>query len=240
MARRFYKAVSVVSAPGGYGVRLDGRALKTPARRPLVVPGQALAAAIAEEWDCQGETLDPRTMRLTRLANTAIDRVAGERAPVIDEIARYGQSDLLCYRAVSPASLRARQDAGWQPLLDWAAEHLGAALRVADGVVPIEQDPAALARLRAEVAVLDALALTAFRELVGLSGSLVLALAVLHRHLEAEAGWELSEIDAVHQMERWGEDAEAAAARESHRRDFLAAARFLALLREESDGPGTK
>lgn len=230
MAKRFYKTVRVVGGDGGYGVRLDDRGLKTPARRPLILPAKALADAIAEEWGRQAETVDPHDMPLTRLANTAIDRVADDTQPAIDEIARVGRSDLLCYRTETPADLRARQDAGWQPVLTWAQEHLGAELRVTEGVAPVDQDPAALAALRSAVAAHDALALTALRELVGISGSLILGLALAHGCLDPQAAWDLSEIDAVYQMERWGEDEEAAATRGLRRRDFFAAARFLDLV----------
>jgi len=230
MAKRFYKTVRVVGGDGGYWLRLDGRGLKTPARRSLILPAKALAHAIAEEWARQGDRIDPRDMPLTGLANTAIDRVADDVPAVIDEIAAFGHSDLLCYRAETPADLRARQDAGWQPLLTWAQERLGAELRVTAGVIPIDQDPAALAALRSAVAAHDALALTALRELVGISGSLILGLALAHGHVDSQSAWELSDIDAAHQMERWGEDEEGGAARGLRRSTFLAAARFLDLM----------
>ena len=177
-AKRFWTGVSVVEAPGGFGLRLDERPLRTPAKAELVVPTLALGRAIAAEWAAiEGEVV-PEALPFTRAANVALDRVAVDPAPVVDHVAAYGESDLLCYRADGPAGLVARQAAAWDPPLAWAAERLGAPLAPTIGVAHRAQDPASLAALRVAVAAHDPFGLTALHELVTLSGSLVLGLAV--------------------------------------------------------------
>lgn len=231
--KRFWKEVAAVAAAGGHELRLDGRTVRTPGGRPLRLPTRALAEAVAEEWRAVGERVRPQEMPLTRAANTVIDRVAADPAPVAAEISAYGESDLLCYRAAYPEGLAARQAAAWDPLLAWAREALGASLETVAGVMPCPQPPASLARLSAAVAAHDPWELVALHELVTLSGSLVLGLAVSHGHIAPEAAWEASRLDEQWNAEEWGEDAEAAAVAARRREEFLAAARLLALRRAD-------
>lgn len=229
-ARRFWTQATVAPVDGGYEVRLDGRPLRTPGKLPLVVPSQALALAIAAEWDAQADVIDPGAMPLTRAANSAIERVAPRFDAVADMLADYGGTDLLCYRADHPVELVLRQAEGWNPWLDWARDTLGAPLRVTQGVIPVAQDRAALARLRARLGSLSPWQLTALHDLVTLSGSLVLGLAVLDGRLDAEAAHRLSRLDEEHQAEIWGRDEEADAAAEGRLQALRNAARLLALL----------
>ena len=234
--KRFWSTVTVTRTDDGHEVRLDGRPMRTPMGAPCRVPTRALAEAMAEEWRAvsEGAEVRPLAMPLTRAANTAIDRVLPDAAPVVDAIAAYGESDLLCYRAPYPEGLARRQAAAWDPLLAWAAEALGAPLVAVAGVMHTAQPPASLARLRAAVAAHDAWELVALHDLVTLSGSLVLGLAVSHGRIAPAAAWEASRIDEQWNIEEWGEDAEAAAVAERRREEFLAAARLMALLRAEA------
>jgi chaperone required for assembly of F1-ATPase len=210
-AKRFWKEATVGPAEGGFAVLLDGRGVKTPAKRALVVPTEAMARAIADEWDAQGEKVDPATMPVTRSANAALDKVATQFDEVAAMIAEYGGTDLLCYRAEAPDELVARQAAGWDPLLDWAEAELGVRLAVTAGVLPKAQSEAALARMHAAVAAVDPFRMAALHDLVGITGSLVLGLAVARGRLNAVEAWALSRIDEDWQAEQWGEDEEAAA-----------------------------
>jgi chaperone required for assembly of F1-ATPase len=230
-AKRFWTAATAVEGPGGWEVHLDGRPVRTPAKAPLRLPTAALARAIAAEWQAQGEKIDPAAMPLTRAANAAIDKVTPQREEVVAMLAAYGETDLLCHRAEAPAELVRRQAEVWDPLLDWVAEVLSAPLTPTTGVIGVPQPPESLARLRAEVAALDPFELTAFHDLVALSGSLVLALAALKGQAPAEALWQASRVDETWQEQLWGRDEEAARAAELKRRDFLQAMRLLGLLR---------
>lgn len=230
--RRFYNSVETAPGVGGFAITLDRKPMRSPAGRPFVVPTEALARAIAEEWGGVPEKgeIKPDCMPLTRLAMTGIDRAADQRDKVIADIAAYGANDLLCYRATEPVELVVRQGAGWDPLLAWAQEAHGAVLAVTVGVMPIEQSQAAIDLLRRQVETCSDLALSALFQLTTGFGSLVLALAVLQGRLSAEQGSDLAEIDAQWQVERWGEDTEAQARRARLREDMLAAGRFLTLL----------
>lgn len=222
----FWTAALAVPVAGGHAVELDGRAVKTPAKRPLLLPSAALAEAVAAEWAAQQGEVDPRSMPMTRLANTAIDRVAPQHAEVAALVADYGGTDLLCYRAERPQALAARQAGAWNPLLDWAALTFGARLQPATGVLPQAQDPAAVAALSAQVRGRGAFMLAALHDLVAISGSLVLGLAVQAGRLSAEAAFALSRIDEDWQAALWGEDAEALAAASAKAADMAAAGRF--------------
>lgn len=228
--KRFWTEAAPDAGPDGYGVRLDARPLRTPERIELRVPTLRLAEAIAAEWNAVEGEIRPEALPLTRAANVAIDRIARHPAPVVDEIARYGGSDLLCYRAAAPEALRRLQAEGWDPPLAWAAEALGAPLVVGEGILHIPQPEASLAALRAAVAASGAFALTALHDLVALSGSLVLGLAVDRRALGPEVAWALSRIDEDWQAELWGRDDEAEALAARRRADFLRAAHLLDLL----------
>ena len=228
--RRFWQKVEVVRADNGWEVRLDGRPVRTPARAPLLLPVEALAQAVAEEWRAVGEKVDPRVMPLTGLANAALDRVAPDPAAFAAGLAAYGETDLLCYRAEGPASLVEREAAAWDPLLAWARRRFDVALQVTQGIVHVPQSPATLARLGEAVAARDPFALAGLSPLVTVSGSLIAALAVAEGAIGAEEAFNATAVDELYQAEYWGEDTLATQAREARRTDFLAAARFLSLL----------
>jgi len=229
--KRFYRETGVKPGDGSYGVTLDGRSVRTPAKGELLLPTRTLAEAIAAEWDEQEIEIQPHRMPLMQLASTAIDRVRPRRDAVIDEIANYAETDMLCYRADTPVELAARQAQEWQPLLDWAAGRFDAALSVTEGVVPMPQPPGAVRALRAAVAECDEFALSAVYTLTTVSGSLVLALAVRDSATDPDAACDASHLDEEWQAAVWGSDPHAESRRERSRADILAAARFLALLR---------
>lgn len=228
-AKRFWKAATAEACDGGFTVRLDGRAVKTPAKAAFVVPTLAMAEAAAAEWDAQQGAVKPETMPVTRAANSAIDKLSSQQAEVVGLLAAYGASDLLCYRATGPEALIARQAAAWDSLLDWAATDLGAPLKVTAGVVPIDQPAESIARLTALTAAFDIFRLAAFHDLVAISGSLVLALAVTKGRLAAEDAFTLSRIDEAWQAELWGVDDEAAEMEAVKRQAYLEASRFFTL-----------
>ena len=228
--RRVYTKVETRWVGRLWGITLDGKPVRTPAKTELAVPSETLAAAIAAEWDAQQEDIRPATMPLLRLAATAIDRTAAQRDLVVAETAGYAGTDLVCYRALSPPALAARQHAVWQPLIDWAATRYDAALAVTTGIVPAMQPAAVLRAFAAAVAAQDDFRLTALHSLTAASGSLVIALAILEGRLDAEAAFAASQLDETFQIETWGEDAEAAARRHALAADIAAAARFIALL----------
>lgn len=229
-SKRFWTEVSVAPEGGAWAVRLDDRPVRTPLKAPLVVPTEPFAEEVAGEWRAQGAEIDPRAMPATRLANAALDKVAAQRAEVAAMLAGYGASDLLSHRAEAPERLVERQRAAWDPVMAWAAEALGAPLAHGQGVMPVAQDPASLDRLRARVDAIPPFRLAAFHDLVALSGSLVLALAVTEGWLAPEEAWSLSRLDEDFQAEEWGVDEEAAEAAAARRRAFLDAARFWRLL----------
>lgn len=230
--RRFWTAAGVRAEPeGGFAVLLDERPLRTPAGAPLVVPTAALAAAIATEWNGLAAEILPERLPVTRSVNAAIDRVAPDPGPVADAVAAYGGTDLLCYRATAPAELVARQAAAWDPWLAWVARRHGARLATVAGIMHSPQPPEGLAALRAAVGAVDPFTLTALHELVSLSGSLVLGLAVADGALDPAAAWALSRIDETWQAEQWGIDAEAEQAAERSGAAFASAAGLIGLLR---------
>ncbi|WP_294611501.1 ATP12 family chaperone protein [uncultured Roseovarius sp.] len=225
-AKRFWKTATLAEAPGGFAVHLDARPVRTPAKAPLVVPTRALAQEIAREWDAQGERIDPASMPYTRSSNAAIDKVTHQHAEVARMIADYGDADLVCYRAEAPVELVARQAEAWDPLLDWAESVLNVKLLPVAGVVHSAQDPVVLAHLHHRVEALDSWALTAFHDLVSLSGSLIIGFAALYDLHPAEMLWDLSRIDETWQQEQWGSDDEAVATATRKESDFLHAKRF--------------
>ncbi len=224
--KRFYRQAGAVDGQ----VRLDGRPVRTPGRRLLAVPSGALAEAIADEWAAQGERIDPATMRLTGLANAAIDRVAADPQLFARGLAAYGESDLLCYRAEAPPALVERESARWDPILAWARRRYDVDFALARGIVHRPQPRATLERLAHEVAVRPAFELAGLSPLVTISGSLVIALALAEGAIGVEPAWSAAALGELWQAEKWGEDDEAAAALAARRRDFEAAARFLTLL----------
>ncbi|MBS1301451.1 ATP12 family protein [Loktanella sp. SALINAS62] len=229
--KRFWTMAEVVERNGGYAVDLDGRPVKTPYKTPLVVPTRALADAVAAEWQAQTDLIDPQTMPVTRAANSAIDKVAPQSNAVANMLASYAENDLLCYRATAPDALVALQDAAWDPWLDWVAQTLDAPLHVTAGVMPIAQPDTSLSRLRAEVERFDAWELTGFHDIVQLSGSLVLALAVAADKLTPDAAWQISHVDEDFQISQWGEDDEASAVAAIKAQALKDGARFMRMSR---------
>jgi chaperone required for assembly of F1-ATPase len=228
--KRIYRTVATESAAGGHAVTLDGKRMRTPGRRELLLPTPRLATAIAAEWDAQVDEIRPATMPLTRLAATAIDRTADQRDQTIAETANYAGADLVCYRADHPPALAERQHAAWQPLLDWASERYASRLEVTAGIVPKRQAPATLARFTETVAAYDNFRLTGLHTATAACGSLIIALALSDGRLDATEAFALSQLDETFQIEAWGEDAEARQRREALAADIEATARFLSLL----------
>jgi chaperone required for assembly of F1-ATPase len=223
-------SVVVEARDGGCGVRLDGKPLHTPGRTLMLVPSEALAAAIAAEWAAQSGAIRPDTMPMMQLAATALDRIAPQRAQVVDALVKYAETDLLCHRADAPPVLVERQARIWQPLLDWAALRFDAALQVQAGIMPRPQPEGAMRAVRTAVEAHDDMRLTALQFACGGLGSIVLALALLDRRVDPEEAFEAAELDATFQIEKWGEDEEAARRRASLRIDIRNASRFLDLL----------
>ena len=228
--KRFWKEAAAVPDEGGWGIALDGKPVRTPARHPLVLPTEPLAEAVAAEWNDAGETIDPRSMPLTGLANAAIDSVGAGKEAFAEGLARYGESDLLCYRAEGPRELQARQEEAWDELLAWGRRRFDVDFETTCGIVHVAQPDATVRRLAHAVASLDEFRLAGLSPLVTVGGSLLVALAVLEGHISAERAWEAVTVDEQWQREQWGKDAEAEAALEQRRNDFLAAARFLEML----------
>lgn len=228
--RRFYKAVAVTEEPGGFGVALDRRPLRTPARAPLTVPNRRLAEAMAEEWAAQGEHIVPATMVLTKLANTAIDRVAGRDHAVAADIVAYAGCDLLCYRAEAPERLAARQAGAWDPPLAWAARRLGSHFVCVTGVVHHPQPDAALDALVRALEGKGPYRLAALHTITTLTGSALLALGLLEGAISPDAAWAAAHVDEDWQIEQWGSDVEAEARRAERRREFDCAVLVLELL----------
>ena len=232
LPRRFYEAVSVVPAgEGGFAVHLDGKPVRTPAKALLSLPGEKAALLVAQEFSAQEEVIDPVTMPVTRLVNTALDGVAGEMQAVLEDILRFASSDMLCYRADTPQGLVESQNAHWDPVLDWARSALGARFNLAEGVVHVEQPGESIAVLGSRLALRsEPLRLAALHLMTSLTGSALLALAVEAGELDAEAAWLAAHVDEDWQISQWGQDAEAVARRNARHRDFTAAVRLLEAL----------
>jgi len=233
-AKRFWTDVSCVPEGAGFAVYLDTRPVRTPAKAPLILPTLALAQAVAAEWLAQDSKIDPLTMPHTRSANAALDKVAPQRAAVESMIADYCGTDLLCYRAPAPAGLIAAQSAAWDPLLGWARAEYGAALNVTTGVMPVAQPAPALSALTGVMAAMGDFDIVAFHDLVSLSGSFVLGLAVARGHIAPETGWTLSRTDEDWQARQWGLDDEAAEKAAQKQAAFLHAHLFLTLANQEA------
>jgi chaperone required for assembly of F1-ATPase len=231
--KRFYKEAKVVAADNAFAIELDGKPLRTPEKRALLVPTKNLADAIAAEWQGQGVTVRPLDLPLTRLVSTALDRVTPRRTAVIAEIAKYGTTDLLCYRAAEPPELIERQRQIWQPLLDWAEARHAASFVVTRGVTPVAQTPATLRAIDGAIAAYDAMHLVALHLATSACGSVVLGLALLAERVSAEEAFAAAQLDETFQIERWGEDAEQTKARAALKEDIALAARFAALLRAD-------
>lgn len=225
-AKRFWKETATVPVDGGYAIALDGRQVKTPAKADLIVPTPEMASAVAKEWDAQTGKIDPMTMPVTRGANAAIDKVAVQKDEVVAMLGAYGDSDLLCYRAAGPQELVALQAQHWDPLIDWAAEAFGVRLQTAQGVMHFPQDGEGQARLTAELHQMSHFHLAGAHDLISLSGSLVLALAVTRGRLSAPEAWAMSRVDEEWQITQWGEDEDARKLEQIKANAFADAAQF--------------
>jgi chaperone required for assembly of F1-ATPase len=234
MKRFWDTATAAPQEGGGFAVLLDGRPVRLPGGTPMLLPSAPLAEAVAAEWSiaggARGGETSPGDIPLTRLVGTAQDLIAPDPAPTVHALARYGETDLLCYWADDPR-LAERQAREWQPLLDWAALQLDAPLQVTTGVMPVAQDPAALAALRRAVAAQTPVALSALGVAVPALGSLVLGLALAEGRLDAVEAHRLATLDEAFQEEFWGADAEAAARRARIAADVALAGRLLGLAR---------
>ena len=230
LRRRFYEHVDVGETGEGGDVQilLDGKPVKTPRRRALAAPTRLLANAIAAEWDTQKEVIDPARMPLTRLANAAIDAVRDASAAVTDEVAKYLGTDLLCYRADAPAGLIEKQSAAWDPVLGWAREQFGVRFMLAEGVVHVTQPREAIATMRAAIPG-DPWRLAAVSSITTLTGSALLALALVHGALDAETAWAAAHVDEDWQMSQWGNDDLALERRKFREAEFRAAVTVLKL-----------
>lgn len=233
--KRVYREAAVTELEGGgLTVALDGRPVRTPGRAALILPSRALAEAVAGEWNAQGDRVEPATMALMQLSATAIDRVGPHRARVLADTARYGETELVCYRAEHPADLVARQEAAWDPVLDWLAQAHGARLIPVMGIMAKPQDDAALAALRAALEGEGDFALTGLATATGVLGSLALALGLKAGAYGPDEAHALARIDETYQREQWGADAEAMAAAEAEAAEIRAVARFFALIEADA------
>jgi chaperone required for assembly of F1-ATPase len=226
LRKRFYNAVTVENEPAGYRVLLDGRPVKTPARRTLTAPVAPLAQAIADEWEAQREVVDPAAMPLTRLANSIIDGIVDRPAPVKQEVAKFLASDLICYRSDNPDGLVQRQMQHWNPLIAWARERLGAPFVLGEGVMFVEQPADTLAA--AERAIPDEpWRLGAVSAITTLTGSALIALALAHGHLSTADAWAAAHVDEDWNMHLWGRDQDALERRAAREAEMQAAALVL-------------
>ena len=237
--KRFYNEVTVAATEGSYVIELDGRIVKTPGKETLTVPTFALVETVAEEWRAQGDDIDVNTMPVTKLANTALDRVQPRFEAVAADIANFAGTDLLCYRADEPAELAVRQNNVWNPYLDWTESTLSAKLVTTDGIMPIRQSDAAIKAIAGAVNACDPFELTALHEFTNGFGSVVLALAYIKEFAPFEAVWEASVLDQAYQEEQWGEDYEAIEKKEKLLADLKVACQFLSQVRNKIAGqPG--
>lgn len=231
LMKRFYKSAEVGEVDGGFAVLLDGRAVRTPARNPLATPWRALSEAIAEEWAAQKEVIDPTSMPLSRIANSAIDGVVREADAVRGEIVKYSGSDLICYRAEGPDRLVERQSAAWDPVLAWARDELGARFVVSEGVMFVQQPDTATTAVDQAIAGLDPFRLAALNVMTTLTGSALISLALLRSRLSVAEAWGAAHVDEDWTNEMWGVDDEAERRRARRFEDMSAAARILDLAR---------
>jgi len=235
--KRFYKDAGVTDVEGGFVITLDGKPIRTPSGRQVVVPSRALAGAVAAEWSAQGETIDPVTMPLTRIANSVVEGVVDRVELVSDDLAKYLESDLLFYRAGHPEGLVAREAAHWDPVLFWAAEALGAHFILSEGVMHVKQPDEAVEAARA-VLPGDAWSVAALHVVTTLTGSALLALALAHGARDAGQVWAAAHVDEDWNADQWGVDEEAASRRATRLRDFEAAVAVLAAIKpQEAKGP---
>lgn len=226
LPKRFYKSVAVTDQ---LGIALDGRNLKTPLKAALLLPTRALAEAVAAEWDAQAGVINPHAMPLTKLANTAIDRAMSEKSRIAAEILEFAGSDMVCYRAESPAGLVMRQTSHWDPIIAWAKADLNANFAAVNTITHKRQPPAALQALEIYINSLDPFSFVAVHNLSTLTGSALLAAMTAAGNIAADAAWLAANVDEDWQIETWGEDAEAGARRAGRHSEFSACVRFVNL-----------
>lgn len=229
VAKRFWDKAEAVKEPGGWGVALDGRRVRTPAKAQLLLPGEALAREVAAEWDAQEGVVNPAGMPFTRMANAAIDKVAVQQGAVTAMLAQYGATDLVCYRATDPQELVARQAEAWDPLIDWAGQALNARLIAVPGIMPAAQDAESLHALARALEGFNPFELAALHDLVTLPGSLVIGLACAHGFARPSDLWQRALVDELWQEEQWGVDEEAQTARNAKQSAFEHAHCFLGM-----------
>ncbi|MES0881667.1 ATP12 family chaperone protein [Roseibium sp. SCP14] len=227
LPKRFYKEAQHVAVEDGYAIHLDGRQVKTPGKSTLLLPNEALGAAVAAEWSAQEKEINPATMPLTRLANTAQDAVTVRFEEVADDITSFAGNDALCYRADDPESLVEIQRRLWDPVVDWAGELLGGRFVLIEGIMHKPQPENVMQAYRACIADESAFRLAALHTITSLTGSAILALALKEGKLEADAVWTAAHVEEDFNIERWGEDAEAAQIRAYKRTEFDAAVLIL-------------
>lgn len=227
---RFFKSVGTSEVAEGFSVTLDGKPVRTPAKRLLAAPRLAIAEALAAEWDAQSEAVDPANMPLTRLANSIIDGVADRREEVAADIVKYLGSDMLFYRADTPEALIARQARAWDPVLRWAADELGARFLLVEGIVHMRQPDHAIAAA-GKALPSDSWSVGALHSVTSLTGSALLALALMHGVRDARTVWEAAHVDEDWNIEKWGFDEAAALRRSAREAEFRAAALVLEAMR---------
>lgn len=231
LRKRFYKKVSTDETAHGTRILLDGKQIKTPSGEQLVAPNKLVGGLLLDEWDAQEQVIDPQTMPVTRLINTAIDGVTKEMQPVKDDIIRFVGSDLLCYRADSPEGLVSNQQKHWDPLIEWAQERLGASFLVQTGIMHVAQPEQSIALFGQRVNAIDCPAtITALHSLTAITGSALIALALYDGEIESDGGWNAAYVDEDWQLSQWGEDHEATALRQARAIEYNAAIQLLAAL----------
>lgn len=231
MARRFYEEVNVTEVNGGFIVRLDAHELKTPARKPLVMPTVALAQHVADEWRAQETDIDSYSMPTMRLVSTALDRVADVPMETAQAFAAYGMSDLLCYRAENPDKLVKKQADAWNPILDWAKNRFDMSFEVTQGILPINQPADNEARLLA-IAGTDVFRLTGLAHMAAILGSAILAIAADEAHIDAQQAYQLAFLDDLYQIDEWGSDEEAVDRLDKIALDIRHASSYLSALKQ--------
>ncbi|VAW04377.1 Chaperone required for the assembly of the mitochondrial F1-ATPase [hydrothermal vent metagenome] len=228
--KRFYKQAAVIRIDRGFLVELDGRVVKTPEKRPNISPTRPLATAICREWNNQGDKVNPDSMPMAKLQNTALDRVEIRRSDLIGELVKYADTDLLCYRADYPLDLARQQETLWQPLLDWVSDRHGVDLKVTTGILHLAQEAAQLARLEQYLQGVDSFRLAAFYNITTLCGSVSVALNVMGGNILADQAWAAAQLDENYQIDAWGIDDEAKIRQDNMKAELDAATRFLDLL----------
>lgn len=232
LPKRFYKTVDVIEEAGGFIVRLDGKSVRTPAKTPVRVANEPTALLLVSEWQAQEEHIDPTTMPMTRLVNTAIDGVATDMQAVKEDIIRFAGSDLLCYRADGPQGLQAMQLEHWDPLIDWAQSALGARFVLTEGIIHVAQPPETISAYSAHVGMIDQpVQLASVHSLTSLSGSAIIAMALFKGSVDSGEAWTATHVDEDWQASQWGEDSEAQALRAARKREFDAAVEMLEALK---------